>query len=794
MTNAYGVGTDQDAGQDGTGNRNRDGGTVLRTHATAVLATGSALLSVPLAVALHTAACGTLPPVFAPLLPLAPFVWPLTAAVAAGVAYAAVRRARTRRRPTAPPPAAAALAPVPTDPAGLPAPADHFTGRAVETDAVLRLVRIGHRAIAVTGAPGTGKSALAVRLAHELRPLYPDGRLYADLGGGRGEPSAPAAVLAVLLAALGAPAEEQSGSSDALAARFRGRTAGRRILLLLDDAADAAQARALLPAGEHCLTLVTSRDPLRELPEATPVPLTPLTEPDALALLAAVAGPVGPAAEAGRVEAVPGPTAEADHARAVVHACGLLPLAVRVAAGATRSRPAGRIPALAGRLAAERDRLHHLRLGDLAVRGAFEAAYAALRADDRALLRGLGACPAAPVTVRIAAAAAALDPAGIRSGLDRLADAQLARPAGPDAYRLHDLVRLLAAERFDHETSPADRRAVLERILIAYTEDASGHGSRAWGLAEQHAVPHLVRAAVREGLHHRAHGLALAADAWLEGRPGQSPRLAMWAAVLDAARRSGEQGWTAHAMRGLGSAYAHEGQLDRAVDHLGMAAALQRHAAARTERAATRRLLGAVLRGAGRYEEALRELRAALEGCREANDTAGEAEVLCGLGVLHLDRRRPDEAIDCLERALPVLARHTGDAAGLADARRHLGTAYAQAGGFVPAERQLHSALALYRRCGLTAGEGWTLRELGRLEERRGAYGAGVVLHRAALAAFERAGLGAGIAAAAEAVGDNLQVQGDQWGADEEYRRAAAAHRLLGDHAGEAEVRRKLGF
>ncbi|MFJ6946452.1 tetratricopeptide repeat protein [Streptomyces wuyuanensis] len=792
MTNAYGVGTDQGAGQDGSGNR--DGGTVLRTHATAVLATGSALLSVPLALALHSAACGTLPPVLAPLLPLAPFVWPLTAAVAAGAAYAAVRRARTRRRPAAPPPTAAAPAPVPADPAGLPAPADHFTGRAIETDAVLRLVRIGHRAIAVTGAPGTGKSALAVRLAHELRPLYPDGRLYADLGGGRGEPSAPAAVLAVLLAALGAPAEEQSGTSDALAARFRGRTAGRRILLLLDDAADAAQARALLPAGEHCLTLITSRDALRELPEATPVPLTPLTEPDALALLAAVAGPVRPASGAGRVEAVAGPTAEGDHARAVVHACGLLPLAVRVAAGAARSRPTGRIPALAGRLAAERDRLHHLRLGDLAVRGAFEAAYAALDPGDRALLRGLGASPAARVTVRIAAAAAAQDPAGIRSGLDRLADAQLARPAGPDAYRLHDLVRLLAAERFDHETSPADRRAVLERILAACTEDAAGHGSRAWGLAEQHAVPHLVRAAVREGLHHRAHGLALAADAWLDGRPGQSPRIAMWSAVLDAARRSGEQDWTAHAMRGLGSAYAHEGQLDRAVDHLGMAAALQRHAAARTEQTATRRLLGAVLSGAGRHEEALRELRAALEGCRAANDTVGEAEVLCGLGVLHLDRRRPDEAIDCLERALPVLARHTGDTAGLADARRHLGTAYAQTGGFLPAERQLHSALALYRRDGRTAGEGWTLRELGRLEEQRGAYGAGAVLHRAALAAFERAGLGAGIAAAAETLGDNLQVQGDQLGADEEYRRAAAAHRLLGDPAGEAEVRRKLGF
>ncbi|AWK08590.1 ATP-binding protein [Streptomyces spongiicola] len=767
---------------------------MLRTRATAVLVTGSALLAVPLALApalapvlaLPAAACGThaLPPVLAPL---APFLWPLAATVAAAAAYTAVRRPRTRRSPAAPPvPAADPAAPPPAarhSPPGrteLPPPVDHFTGRAAETDTILRLVRSGHSAIAVTGAPGTGKSALAVRLAHELGPLFPDGRLYAELGGGHGEPPPPAAVLSGLLAALGAPAEEQSGTLAELAARFRGRTAGRRILLLLDDAADAGQARALLPAGEHCLTLVTSRDALRNLPEAAPVPLAPLTEPDALALLAAVAGP-------GRT------AASTDHARTAVHACGLLPLAVRAAAGVYRSQSTSQLPVLAGRLAAERDRLHDLRMDDLAVRAAFETAYAALGAADRALLRALGACPAGRVTLRIAAAAADLDPAAARNGLRRLTDAQLGGPAGHGAYRLHDLVRLLAAERLDHETAAADRRAALERVLTACTEDATARGSRAWGVAEQYAVPHLVRAAVREGLLHHAHALATAADPWLARRPGQSARAAMWAAVLDAARRSGEHDRTTHALRGLGSAYAHEGRLDRAVDHLRMAATLGRHAAVRAEQTTTRRLLGAVLRSAGRYEEALRELGTALEDCREAGDTAAEAEVLRGLGALHLDRRRPDEAIDCLERALPLLARHRiGDAAALADTRHRLGTAYAQAGGLVPAERHLRAALALYRREGHPAGEGRALSELGHLEERRGAHGAGVELHRAALAAFERAGLGAGIAASAEAVGDNLLVQGDPSGAGEEYRRAAAAHRLLGDHAREAEVRRKI--
>ncbi|WP_254076496.1 tetratricopeptide repeat protein [Streptomyces pacificus] len=763
-------------------------------RATAVLVTGSALLPVPLALALHAAACGTSAP--SPLLdPPASFLWPLAAAAAAG---AAVRLARGRRPRGVPPVPAAgpaaptpATAPSPPEPSELPPPVDHFTGRTAETEALLRLVRAGHRAIAVTGAPGTGKSALAVRLAHELGPLFPDGRLYAELGGGHGEPPPPAAVLSGFLAALGAPGEERSGTVADLTARFRGRTAGRRILLLLDDAADATQARALLPAGEHCLALITSRDALRNLPEAAPVPLGPLTEADALALLAAVGG-----AAAG--------SADTDHARTAVRTCGLLPLAVRAAAGVSRSQPAGRLPALAARLTAERDRLHHLRMDHLAVRAAFETAYAAFGAADRALLRALGACPAGRVTVRIAAAVADLDPAEARSGLQRLADAQLGRPVGPEAYRLHDLVRMLAAERLDHETAPADRRAAFARILAACTEDAAAQrsraqgsraqGSRVWGAAEQLAVPRLVRAAVREGLPGHARALAVAADPWLAGRPGQDPRAAMWTAVLEAARRSGEQGWAEQALRGLGSAYAEEGRLDQAVDHLRMAAGLGPHAAVRTGQATTRRLLGVVLHDAGRYEEALRELNTAAQDCREAGDTEAEAEALLRLGALHLDRRRPDEAIDCLERALPLLARHRGgDPVALADTRRRLGTAYAQAGGLVPGERHLRAALALYRREGQSAGEGRALSELGRLEERRGAHGAGVELHRAALAAFEHAGLGAGVASSAEAVGDSLLLQGDPSGAGVEYRRAADAHRLLGDHVREAEVRRKLG-
>lgn len=746
-----------------------------RTHATTVLATGSVLLSVLLAVAVNVATGGTLPATFAPLAPLA---WPVIGLLTAGTAVAAVRQRRSR--PAEPDPPAAGPGPTAApDPAELPAPVADFTGRTADLDTLLGLVHQGHRALAVTGAPGLGKSALAVRLAHELRPLFPDGQLYADLGAGRSDPAAPAAVLARLLGTLGAPGEEQSGAPEALAARFRSRTAGRRFLLLLDDAADAAQVRPLLPGSGHSLALITSRDALAGLPEAVTVPLGALTESEALDLLATVAGPE-------RVAGEPGP------ARAVVHACGLLPLAVRIAAARLRARPAWPVAELADRLAGERCRLDELRVGDLAVRAGFEAGYDSLDAEDRHLFRSLGAHPGSRMTARIAAAAADRPQVAARAGLERLTGAQLVQATGPDGYRLHALLHLFAAERLERDTAPADRSATLARIIALYTADATQHGSHAWGGDEQATVSLLVRAAAREGLHRPGCELALAADRWLWDQPSQLPRIAMWASVLDAARRSGEERWAACALRGLGAGYLHEGRYDRAVDHLRMSVAVQQRTGTRAEQIRTRRLLGNALRLAGRYEQALREFRAALDGYRELGRPMGEAEVLSSLGALHLDRRRPDEAIDCLEPAVAALAHRSGSPAYVADAQRSLGAAHVQAGNLTPGERYLRSALAAYRRHGRPVGEGWTLRELGHLEERRGAFATGADHHRAALSVFEGAGYGTGVAAAAEAIGDNLLAQGDEPGADAEYRHAVAVYGGLGDTVRQAEVRRKL--
>ncbi|WP_338676585.1 tetratricopeptide repeat protein [Streptomyces sp. SCSIO 30461] len=751
-----------------------------RTHATTVLAIStsllSVLLSVLLAIAVNVATGGTLPDA---LVPLSPYAWWLVGLLTLATAVGAVRAHRAVPAATAPEDSPAV--PPAAEPDELPPPIADFAGRADEVGKLLRLVDAGHRAIAITGAPGLGKSTLAIRLAHELGPRFPDGRLYADLGAGRGTPATSAAVLARLLEAIGAPVEERSGDIAALAARFRNRTARRRVLLLLDDAADAAQIRPLLPGGDGCLALITSRKALDGVPEATPLALGGLGDSEALALLAAVAGQ-------DRVDVEP------EAALQVVRACGLLPLAVRIAAARLRSRPGWPVSELAARLADERHRLDMLHLDDLAVRAVFEACYAALEPADRALFRSLGAHPGPRVTVRVAAAAAGRDPHAARSALERLTDAQLLACTGPDAYRLHDLVRLFAAERLERDTDPAERRAVLARLIAAHTEDATEHGSHAWGGAQQSTVSLLVRAAVREGLHTEGFRLALAADRWLWDQPSQLPRLAMWTSILDTARRLGEQRVSACAMRGMGAAYLHEGRYDQAVDHLRMSVAIQRHTGTRPEQIKTRRLLGDALRHAGRYDQALAEYRTVLNAYRELGRAMGEAEVLSSLGALHLDRRRPDEAIVCLEPAVAALVRRGGSPAYPADAQRNLGAAYVQTGDLTRAEHSLRAALALYRQHDRPVGEGWTLRELGRLEERRGALSDGAAHHRAALAVFDEAGYGVGVAALTETIGDNFLAQGDVPAADTHYRRAAEVYADLGYPVREAEVRRKLSL
>ncbi|MFI6641789.1 BTAD domain-containing putative transcriptional regulator [Streptomyces sp. NPDC050504] len=266
---------------------------------------------------------------------------------------------------------AAAPAAVPTGsgtgpaPAMLPADAADFTGRAAELDALRAALHAPGGPLVVTGAPGTGKSTLAVHAAHACRADFPDGQLYADLRAADGTPREPGDVLGWFLTALGAERAALPETVDERAQLYRTLLADRRVLVLLDNASDDARVRPLLPGGGASRALVTGERQLVSLPGAAPVRLGPLAEADAVDLLAAVAGRE-------RVAADP------ESAARVAELCDRLPLALRAAGARLAAQPHWTPARLAARLAPEGRRLAELRFGSLDMGAALSAGHARL--------------------------------------------------------------------------------------------------------------------------------------------------------------------------------------------------------------------------------------------------------------------------------------------------------------------------------------------------------------------------------------------------------------------------------
>ncbi|MEU8516974.1 transcriptional regulator [Kitasatospora sp. NPDC048722] len=319
-------------------------------------------------------------------------------------------------------------------PALLPAAPRDFTGRETELRLVLDALHDG-RDVTVTGAPGTGKSALALYAAERARDAFPDGQLHADLRDADGTPRSPRQVLGWFLRALGtAPAHVPDGL-DERAQRYRTLLAGRRMLVLLDNAADDAQVRPLLPGGGATRTLVTGLRPdLAALEGARLVRLGPMSPAEAARLLASVAGPE-------RLAADPESTAR------IAEYCDRLPLALRIAAARLAARPHWRPARLADRLAPAERRLGELRIGSLDITTALRPALAALDAPAARALAVLAAAGLAAVTAADAAALLDLPLDDAEDVLERLCDARLLEPGSgadrPARYRMPALVGLL---------------------------------------------------------------------------------------------------------------------------------------------------------------------------------------------------------------------------------------------------------------------------------------------------------------------------------------------------------------
>ena len=340
-------------------------------------------------------------------------------------------------------------------PAQLPFDVPGFTGRVSEVD-TLSAARAGAGNTvvisAVSGTGGVGKTALAVHWAHQVAGEYPDGQLYLDLRGySAQDPVRPIDALGRLLRSLGADPGHLPTDVDEAAAAYRSMLAGRRVLVLLDNAATAAQVRPLLPADPGCLALITSRDRLDGLVVshgARRVDLDVLSAADSLALLTSMLGP-------GHDE-----TALAE----LADLCGHLPLALRIVAANLLARPgttaAEQVSALRG------DRLGELVVpGDPAssVRAAFDLSYVRLAAPDQRLFRLLGLNPGPDLSVAAAAQLAGAPVADTADALARLLAAHLVTTTGPGRYGMHDVVAAYAREHAATEPA-AERDAALLRL------------------------------------------------------------------------------------------------------------------------------------------------------------------------------------------------------------------------------------------------------------------------------------------------------------------------------------------
>ena len=688
---------------------------------------------------------------------------------------------------------------------------------------------------AIGGMAGVGKTALAVHAAHQLAAEYPDGQYFLPLHGHTpGQPPVPPGdALATLLVTAGLRASHIPADLDARAALWRDHVAGRKVLVVLDDATGHEQVRPLLPGSAGSLVLITSRRRLAALEDAVPLTLDTLPPDDAAALLTQLSGR---------------PDLDAGPAGRLAELCGYLPLAVGLVGRHLSHHPVWMAGDLADDLAAARDRLELMQAENVSVAAAFDLSYRDLGTRQQRLFRRLGVHPGADFDAHAAAALDETSLAVARRHLDDLYDQHLLGQPGRGRYRFHDLIREHARALAAGE--PPDGAAAAGRLLDYYLHTALAAGrhvavrtrggrreppparplacaprfssaeqAMAWLATERDNLQAATDYAAARGYHQHATQIPAAISSFLYAGGYWDQAIAMHQTALAAGRRAGDRHSQADALNHLAIFQTGTGDLAAGAANQRQALALYRELGDRLGQGDALHTQGYVQEMAADFPAAAASFGQALTQYREAGDRIGQGDALLDLGDAQQFADDYPAARASLRQALDLF-RDLGDRYGQAETLGGLGGLQVQTGEYPAAVPSLRQALDLFRDLGDRDGQAHAVAALGVVQRLTGDYPAALASLRQAREIFGAVGdrpnhnallaeigivhrLTGDHAAAADCLGQALRVacdQGDRLNQADMGGQLGALHVQTGDYPAAAdclgralEIARALG-